>query len=131
MNDEYDDIHDSDEVPKTVKMLTPREVIAEEMARLRKYRVEYPHWYEYNSKLARDLYGNDLDDNIESVWNRSETKEFIASDIEVHCQVCGELFGLDEEFVFIVFDVNDNEYEMSVSLHKNVGNCVSKYKGKK
>lgn len=106
----------------SVIITTPRIQIEIEMERLRQLRYDESDWWEdkCRSDWARGTYGKELNDDITIVWGKKRDGDihFMSLIPKLGCQICGKLFGLDEEFVYLKMIGYDEGFDLSV--HKNL-----------
>jgi len=61
------------------------------------------------------LYGEKLDRDAAEIYDEIR--------MQFRCQICGRVFGLDEEYVELSFSFCD-EYGCGMAMHKNIDTCL-------
>ena len=105
-----------------IEILTPRKVIELERQRLIESIKDSPDWWESEnrSSWSRERFGQTLTErSAKQIYDeRNGDISFVNDSIRGYCQICGELFGLDEKFSYLSFSFCD-EYSCGIGIHKN------------
>jgi hypothetical protein len=100
---------------------TPRQIIEKERARLIALRDSKDQWWTISNRsdiVLADFSTNVFPNVVLAQYNdRKSDITYVGGLDKGYCQICGENFGLDEEFVSMSFSFCD-EYDCGMSIHK-------------
>ena len=112
---------------------TPRKLIELERNEFIKARNNKDDWWTNPSRSdwARNRYGETLTEkSAEEIYKeRNGDISFFAGLSRGYCQICGENFRLDEEFLYLKFSFCD-EYTCGITMHKDFKKCMKKISDK-